>query len=98
MAANKKRRVNFRRDVEWVYSALSVENVQPEHAPSRGALALYRWATLDEATEQDFLKTFLPKLLPSKGELDQNERAQGGGRKIVELIDDLLEWQENGRK
>lgn len=73
---------NIRRDVIWAYQHLGARG--EEDPPSTGALALLRWARLNERA---FFETFLPKVFLSKGELEQAERQSDDGRAILELIE-----------
>src|SRR5947209_3542672 len=62
------KRVNLRRDVEWVFHALGGASVA--NPPSPGALWLYRWA---QGSPDEFFRTLLPRMM-DKGEDEEVKR------------------------
>jgi hypothetical protein len=77
---NKKHRVDWRRDVEWVYQNL--DRLEPRGAPSAGALAMHGWARGHQA---EFFAQFVVKALP-KAEKEP-ERTLDGGEAMKYLQD-----------
>jgi len=73
--------------VLWAYEHMGEEN--PEGAPSAGAYAMWRWAREHPSNMSDFYLTVLPKVMPSKQQVEQDERYADDGRHITQLIEDV---------
>jgi hypothetical protein len=87
----KRQKINVRRDAEWTYNALSIDDVSLEDAPSPGAFALWDWARTDDRTRQEFFKAFVPKLLPKKRQLDADELSgKDSDQHLIDLYTRLL--------
>jgi hypothetical protein len=70
---NKKHRVDWRRDVEWVYQNL--DRSEPRGAPSAGALAMHAWARGHQA---EFFANFVLKALTKAEKEPERERTRDG--------------------
>lgn len=80
---------NIKSDLTWAYHALGVEGLNPEDAPSPGAWFIYAAIKDDDLARKSFIMGPLTKLLPSKSEMEKNDRAEDG-RKCFDLIERLL--------
>jgi hypothetical protein len=63
--------------------------LKPEDAPSPGAWFIYATTKDNDLAKKSFITGPLTKLLPSKAEMEKNNRAEDG-RKQFDLIERLL--------
>jgi hypothetical protein len=91
-----KRRVSIRRDIEWVYCRLDGTD-EPQRAPSAGARALLKWA---RANTDEFVQTFLPKMLPTKREMEAEDQkdSQAVEPQMAFLEEFIANFQEEMRQ
>lgn len=76
--------INFRSDIEWVYKHLG-KDILPTEAPNSGAWWLLQWAR-DNARE--FFMGLFSKVLPSRGQLDEEQtKVDDGG--VIRLLDEV---------
>jgi hypothetical protein len=80
---------DIKSDLLWTYQALGAESLRPEDAPSPGAWFLYAATRDNDLSKKAFITGPVTKLLPSKAQMEIDDRADDG-RKIFNLIDDLL--------
>ena len=85
-----KPQITVRRAVEWVFESVTVRDVTAEDAPSAGAWALLKWARSTPTNQSDFYKSFSSKMLPSRQQLDQEERKSDDASGVDETIEHLL--------
>ena len=85
-----KPQITVRRAVEWVFESFTVRDVTAEDAPSAGAWALLKWARSTPTNQSDFYKSFSSKMLPSRQQLDQEERKSDDASGVDETIEHLL--------
>jgi hypothetical protein len=86
----RKRKVNWKKDVEWVYQHLDREKVSI--APSHGALILHQQARLNPKW---FLDTFIQRMIPTKATLEDEGKRGESGENVQELIQGLLDGNEH---
>jgi hypothetical protein len=80
---------DVKKDLLWAYRALGAKDLKPEDAPSPGAWFIYATTTDSDLAKKSFITGPLTKLLPSKSEMEKDDRAEDG-RKIFNLIERLL--------
>ena len=80
---------DVKKDLMWAYWALGAEGLKPEDAPSPGAWFIYATTKDNDLAKKSFITGPLTKLLPSKSEMEKNDRAEDG-RKCFDLIERLL--------
>jgi hypothetical protein len=86
----RKGGVNFRSDIEWVYSNLSNKDVLPGDSPNTGAWAMLDWA---RQNKHEFFTSLFAKVLPTKSQIDADQaKVDDGGaiRLIAECERDLI--------
>lgn len=76
------------RDIlKWIFEHMdSSDETILETAPSRGAISMLLRIRLDPDKNSDFYKGTWLKLLPSKSELDKEERLNDDGRDVLATI------------
>jgi hypothetical protein len=62
-----------------------VKQIDPEDVPSTAALSILLWTQLSQSNFGDFLRTNHAKLLPSKQELEYQNRYQDTGQDLALL-------------
>ena len=77
---------NLRRDLEWIYQTLDVDDIVVGPPPSPGAQSLRLWA---RDNRKDFYLSIFNRILPTKRELEADESQVDDGRTLV-LLDGLL--------
>lgn len=82
--------VNIRQDVYWVYNNIDVTDVTAKDAPSPGAWSMREWARHSGMQRNEFYRNFCAKLLPSKKEMEEEDRLSDDGRDVRNTIDQLL--------
>jgi hypothetical protein len=82
----------LRKVVEWVANHLAVRNVRPADAPCSMAWAMLHWVRdpYNPKNMSDFFNNVLPKLLPSKKQLDDEDRFKDDGRELDKTIEAAL--------
>ena len=80
-------RVNIVAWVEYVAANLDVEGASLETAPAPGAWSLLLWARSERA---EFFKNFLGRLMPTKTQIEEQNRFNDDGRTTIGLIDRVL--------
>lgn len=80
---------DIKADLMWAYKALGAKGLTPEDAPSPGAWFIYATTKDNDLAKKSFITGPLTKLLPSKAEMEKNDRAEDG-RKQFDLIERLL--------
>jgi len=81
--------------VGWVAKKMMVKGVRPEQAPSSEAWSMLCWARRNNQNEAQFWGQIYTKLLPSKSQLDQEQRYKDDGRKVLSVIQKLQRENEN---
>ena len=84
--------------IEWVAETLALDDVDPATAPSALAWGMRSWARSTSQTTDEFWKSFVAKLVPSRANLEADEARHDDGRKLDGLEDDLLRIRENALK
>lgn len=77
----RKGRASAKEAVEWVFENMSVVDVKAEEAPSSGAWGYLQMCRRDPSVRSDFYKSVWPKLLPTRGQLDEMFERLGGGER-----------------
>ena len=80
---------DIKADLMWAYQALGANDLKPEDAPSPGAWFIYATTKDNDLSKKAFISGPVTKLLPSKAQMEKNDRAEDG-RKIFSLIEGLL--------
>ena len=75
--------------VAWVARHMLIKDVAPEQAPSSEAWSMLCWARRNNQNEAQFWGQIYTKLLPSKAQLETEQRYRDDGRKVLEVIDKL---------
>ncbi len=86
-------KADMRDAVVWTFNTLDVD-VQPEDAPTTGAWSLRRWVLSQSANMTEFYKSMASKLLPSRSELNIEDRFRDDGSKLTQTIERLLAARE----
>jgi len=81
-----KKRGNSREIVEWIFDHIDVVDVTPDMAPSPGAWSLLMRLRTSAELLREFYRTVWTKLLPSRTQIESEERFRDDGREIFELI------------
>lgn len=83
------KRVDLIRDWTWVYNHLDIMGVVPEDAPSPGAYGNLLWVQKNEKNREDFFVKILPKLAPSRSQMEDADKFDDDGRTNFKLLDRL---------
>jgi len=75
--------------VSWVAKHMMVKDVLPEQAPSSEAWSMLCWARRNNQNEAQFWGQIYTKLLPSKSQLEAEQRYKDDGRKVLSVIERL---------
>lgn len=75
--------------IRWCFENLAIEDLKPEDAPSSGAWGLLQECQRSPSFREDFLKTILPKLLPTRQQIETQESFNDDGRDVLDLINKL---------
>ena len=81
--------------VEWVASNMQVEDVSPSDAPSSEAWGMLVWARRSPMNESQFWGTIYAKLLPSRSQMESEQRYADDGARIEETAARLLRMKED---
>lgn len=91
--------------VQWVFDHLDAPWVQPVDAPSAGAWSLRDWARRHPGNRAEFYTTFVPKMLPTRQQLEKQAEPDGddydeeAGLALIEkLLADPAEEEEETRR
>ncbi|MCJ7828229.1 MAG: hypothetical protein MUP81_00615, partial [Dehalococcoidia bacterium] len=76
-------------DIRWVFHALGASGLKPEDAPSSGAWNLYQTLLQDDLALKSFYTQVYPKLLPTRAQMEKNDRVEDG-REQFDRIERLL--------
>jgi hypothetical protein len=85
---------NIKADIMWAYQALGAEGLKPEDAPSPGAWFIYATAKDSDLARKSFMTGPLTKLLPTKAQMEKEDRAEDG-RKHFGIIEKLLRERDD---
>ena len=80
-----------RQILEWVFNNIDVAGLKPKDAPTSGAWSLLMRVRSVPDLAVDFYKQVWPKLLPTKAQLEVEERLKGGGTDELERSLDRVE-------
>jgi len=75
---------DLRQDLLWIYNNLN-GGATIEDCPSSGAWAFYCHVQDSNQLKAKFLEVYLPKILPTKAELERMSRKQDDGAELVTL-------------
>ena len=75
--------------VAWVAKHMMVKDVEPSRAPSSEAWSMLCWARRNNQNEAQFWGQIYTKLLPSRSQLDAEQRFKDDGRKVLSVIERL---------
>lgn len=78
--------VEWAKAMTWIYRNMDNENVKLEDAPSSGEYSHLMRLQKDATAKNDFYKTVVPRLFPSKTQLDNENKFHDDGRTIIDLI------------
>ncbi len=81
--------VDMRRDIEWVYNRVGTVDVDVKTAPSRGAYQMWAYYRRHPAALNDFYRTYVVKLLPTKMKEETEASFTDDGREQISLINRL---------
>lgn len=77
---------DIRSEVEWVRTHLAISDVKAANSPGPGAWALYHWVLENPAHRQIFYTQIYTKLIPSRSQLDKEDRFTDDGSEIDALL------------
>jgi hypothetical protein len=80
--------------VEWVASNMQVIDVSPGDAPSSEAWGMLVWARRSPMNESQFWGSIYAKLLPSRSQIEAEQRYSDNGVRMEEMADRLLKMRE----
>jgi hypothetical protein len=80
--------------VEWVASNMQVIDVSPSDAPSSEAWGMLVWARRSPMNESQFWGSIYAKLLPSRSQIEAEQRYSDNGVRMEEMADRLLKMRE----
>jgi hypothetical protein len=75
--------------VAWVAKHMMIKDVQPSAAPSSEAWSMLCWARRNNQNEAQFWGQIYTKLLPSRSQLDAEQRFRDDGRKVLGILEKL---------
>jgi hypothetical protein len=75
--------------VAWVAKHMMVKDAKAESAPSSEAWSMLCWARRNNQNEAQFWGQIYTKLLPSRSQLDAEQRFKDDGRKVLGIIEKL---------
>lgn len=75
--------------VSWVAKHMMVKDVSPKDAPSSEAWSMLCWAKRNNQNEAQFWGQIYTKLLPSRSQLEAEDRYKDDGRKVLDIIENL---------
>ena len=75
--------------VAWVAKHMMLKDVSPEQAPSSEAWSMLCWARRNNQNEAQFWGQIYTKLLPSRSQLDAEQRFKDDGRRVLGLIEKM---------
>lgn len=75
--------------VAWVAKHMMLKDVLPEQAPSSEAWSMLCWARRNNQNEAQFWGQIYTKLLPSRSQLDADQRFKDDGRRVLGLIEKM---------
>ena len=75
------------RTVEWVAANIRVSDAKAADAPSSEAWSMLCWVKSSPQAESQFWGQIYTKLLPTRQQLDQDNRMEDDGRRVLTLID-----------
>jgi len=82
-----KPKATIRENAEWVAEHLCVEGVVPEDAPSMAAWSMWETFRVSASSRLEFYKTVYARLMPSKAQVDAQDRYSDDGRSTEELLE-----------
>lgn len=88
--------VEWAKAMTWIYRNMG-RVVKVEDAPSAGEYSHLIRLQNDVTAKNDFYKTVVPRLFPSKTQLDNEDRFHDDGRKHFELFDKLSAESNDGQ-
>ena len=92
------RKVSAREVVLWIFDNIDIKDLEPCHAPSPGAWSFLIQIRKDIALRREFYKSIWPKLLPSKAQIEVEDRQFDDGREdalILSRIDSLVSREDD---
>ena len=75
--------------VAWVAKHMMLKDVRPEQAPSSEAWSMLCWARRNNQNEAQFWGQIYTKLLPSRSQLDAEQKFKDDGRRVLGLIEKM---------
>lgn len=72
--------------VRWTFEHLDATWVTPADAPSAGAWSLRESARINPGTRAEFYRTFVPRMLPTRQQIDREEEMQANDEPVLEMI------------
>jgi len=82
------------RTVEWVAANIRVSDPKPEDAPSSEAWSMLCWVKSSPQAEAQFWGQIYTKLLPTRQQLDADNRMEDDGRRVLSIIDRIKKASE----
>jgi hypothetical protein len=82
-----KPKANIREVVQWVFDFMEIDDVTPDMAPSSGAWGLLKWARASRNNKTEFYRTLYAKFIPSKAQIDNEDKFADDGRKQLDILD-----------
>jgi|TARA_R110000787_G_scaffold27884_3_gene76635 hypothetical protein len=75
--------------VSWVAKNIMLKDAKPSDAPSSEAWSMLCWARRNNQNEAQFWGTIYTKLLPSRSQLDAEQKYRDDGRAVLAVIERL---------
>ena len=77
--------------IRWVLGQLRMTVVKPETCPSAAAWNILQWALESAANEDEFMKNHVLKLMPTRKQLDREEKYNDDSASLLKLIAQVRE-------
>ena len=80
---------DYRLAIEWVAAKMTKLGVKENDAPSEAAWGILMWARSTDQNQAKFYTDLLPKVFPTKQEIDREARYTDDGR-VLKLVQELM--------
>ena len=85
---------DYRAAIDWVAAHMEDREASRENAPSAAAWGMFVWAKESDANRTKFYTDLLPKVLPTKQQIEREARFHDDGR-ILKLVEDMLKSMDD---
>lgn len=84
-----KETLSYKDAVSWVFDNMDVDNVNWKTCPSSGAFSMLKMVRENAQMRFEFFKSIMPRLLPSKSELERGEDRQTATKRVLTILDQV---------